>query len=259
MSFSQDVAEDLVLKAARCCCLCRQFKGQKLEIHHIKPEADDGPSTPENGIPLCFDCHADVASYNEKHPRGRKYRRSELRRLRDEWFALVASGKTGGGPPAALEDDDVELVRFYSQCFDRPAFQDPFREEGAMEAFDKAIEDTITAINTGCLRARDGAVLAGAKGKSHLKNAPWRIKMDTIVDLLRAIRSRYSLALATGQLHIGGERQGQQFYCIHDHDLADWMDVTRGEVVRLFNEICDEAAVPNLQFPRRGRRRPPDW
>ncbi len=34
-----------------------------------------------------------------------------------------------------------------------------------MEAFDKAIEDTITAINTGCLRSRDGTILAQAKGK----------------------------------------------------------------------------------------------
>lgn len=42
----------------------------------------------------------------------------------------------------AVQDEDTELIRFYSQCFDRPAFQDPFHEEGSMEAFDKAIEDT---------------------------------------------------------------------------------------------------------------------
>ena len=30
--------------------------------------------------------------------------------------------------------------------------QDAFHQEGSMEAFDRAMEDTLTAINTGCLR-----------------------------------------------------------------------------------------------------------
>ena len=47
-----------------------------------------------------------------------------------------------------------------------------------MEAFDRAIEDTITAINTGCLRSRDGAVLCQSKGKSYLENPEWRQRMD---------------------------------------------------------------------------------
>jgi hypothetical protein len=91
--FDPQTAEDLMVKAARCCCLCRQFKGQKLEVHHIVPEANGGPSTPDNGLPVCFGCHADVESYNNKHPRGRKYRPEELKRLRDEWFKLVTEGK----------------------------------------------------------------------------------------------------------------------------------------------------------------------
>jgi len=42
-------------------------------------------------------------------------------------------------PTNASESNDADLLRFYSQCFDRPAFHDPFMEEGSMEAFDKAI------------------------------------------------------------------------------------------------------------------------
>jgi hypothetical protein len=67
-----------------------------------------------------------------------------------------------------------------------------------MEAFDRAIEDTITALNTGCLRARDGAVLQQSKGKAYLSNSVWREKLDAVVDLLRAIRSRYDLARNDG-------------------------------------------------------------
>lgn len=102
MPFPADVAEQLLVKSARHCCLCRQFKGQKIEIHHIEQEADGGASTFENGLPVCFDCHAEVQSYNDKHPRGRKYRASELKQLRDQWFKLVAEGKTGGQPPVVI-------------------------------------------------------------------------------------------------------------------------------------------------------------
>ena len=66
---------------------------------------------------------------------------------------------------------DVDIIRFYAQCFDRPAFRHPFMPEGYIEAFDRAIEDTITAINTGCLRSRDGGVLGQGKGKAFLRNA----------------------------------------------------------------------------------------
>jgi hypothetical protein len=255
MPFAPDVAEDLLVQAARCCCLCRQFKGQKVEVHHIQPEAQGGPSTPDNGIVLCFDCHAEVESYNDKHPRGRKYRHSELKRLRDEWFKLVAGGKVGGQGAAVPKDDDLDLVRFYSQCLDRPAFQDEIQQECSIEDFDKAIEDTITAINTGCLRARDGQVLAMSRGKSFLANETWRQAMDTIVDMLRALRSAYTHGVGTDKIYLGQEQSnGQRFYIFRDHELARWFDATRAEIMRVFGDLCNEAGIPTLQFPRRGHR-----
>ena len=42
------------------------------------------------------------------------------------------------------------------------------------EAFDRAIEDTITALNTECLRARDGTPLQTVKGKACISNHEWR-------------------------------------------------------------------------------------
>lgn len=155
-------------------------------------------------------------------------------------------------------DEDIELVKFYRQCFDRPAFQDHFMQEMSIEAFDKAIEDTITAINTGNLRARDGTILAQAKGKSYLSSHEWFNKMDTIVDLLRAIRSRYLLAMHTDQIHIGGQHQGRQHRIIHDRELAFWMDGTREQAIGIFSELCKEAGIPPLRFPRT-RSGPPFW
>jgi hypothetical protein len=158
-------------------------------------------------------------------------------------------------PSESSKVEGTDLLRFYSQCFDRPAFQDPFGREGSMEAFDRAITDTITAINTGALRVHDGTILAQAKGKSYLSNSEWREKMDTIVDLLRAIRSRYSLAVQIGQIHLGSEHHGQQFYDIRDDQVAEWMDSSRAEIILLFSDMCKEAGIPPLHFPRLFGRR----
>jgi len=118
-----------------------------------------------------------------------------------------------------------------------------------MEAFDKAIEDTITALNTGCLRSRDGAVLARSKGKAYLRNSEWRSQMDVIGDLLRAIRSRYDDARERGLIH-GRDR----YYCFHDPELAQWMDETRAQVLMIFGQVCKEAGVAAPVFPRPPRR-----
>jgi hypothetical protein len=118
-----------------------------------------------------------------------------------------------------------------------------------MPAFDKAIEHTITAINTGCLRDRDGTTLAQAKGKAYLENPLWRQQMDTVVELLRAIRSRYNLGVKLGLIHIG-----EEFFCINDGRTTEWMDQTREEILRVFGKVAEEAGVMAPQWPGKSRR-----
>ena len=119
-----------------------------------------------------------------------------------------------------------------------------------MEAFDRAIEDTLTAINTGCLRSRDGVVLSQAWGKAFLMNAKWRQHMDVIADLLRAIRARYEDAKKNGIIHTNARDDGTEWYCIHDQNIAAWMDSTRSQVLQIFSETCKEAGVQAPVFPR---------
>ncbi|MFK4435445.1 HNH endonuclease [Paenibacillus sp. RC21] len=153
--------------------------------------------------------------------------------------------------PTAETGEDKRIIRFFSQCFDRPAFQDEFVQEGSIEAFDRAIEDTITAINVGCLKDRNGNILFQCLGKSYLSNTDWREKMDSIVDMLRAIRSRYHLAIQLGQISIGGENKGKQYYVFHNYEVAKWFDETRAQIIYLFSAICKEAGIPKLVFPRK--------
>ena len=86
------------------------------------------------------------------------------------------------------------MIKFYVQCFDRPAFRDDIRQEGHMEDFDKAIEDTIIALNTGVLRTRNGDIIKQAEGKAFVQNPEWREKLYNVVDILTAIRRRLQVA-----------------------------------------------------------------
>lgn len=96
MGFSSDIKIRARIAAASCCCVCHKRKGSKIEIHHIIPEADGGPNTYENAIPLCFDCHCDAGHYNPRHPKGTKYSPKELILARDDWYLKVSENKIEG-------------------------------------------------------------------------------------------------------------------------------------------------------------------
>jgi len=87
--FKDEDVEKLLVACHRCCCVCHRFCGVKMEIDHITQQADEGPSTYENAIPVCLECHAEIHSYNPRHPRGRKFQPGELRAHRDQWLSIL--------------------------------------------------------------------------------------------------------------------------------------------------------------------------
>lgn len=95
----------------RHCCICHRFCGVKLESHHIVHESENGPDAFENCIPVCFDCHADMKSYDFKHPKGTKYTPDELRQHRDRWYEKIAAA---GGIAPLPEHTTVDKEVFAS-------------------------------------------------------------------------------------------------------------------------------------------------
>ena len=87
MGFSAQIADEVLVRCGRHCCLCGKYVGQKIELHHIRQVADGGDDSADNCIPLCFDCHAEVNSYNLRHPKGRKFTERELKGHRDRCYA----------------------------------------------------------------------------------------------------------------------------------------------------------------------------
>lgn len=112
MSFSSNIKQKALIACGRHCCLCHRFCGLKIEVHHVKQENEGGANTFENAIPLCFDCHADMRSYDAKHPKGTKYSEAELKRHRDNWYNKVqrASGLARPEEAAATDKRVYEVL-----------------------------------------------------------------------------------------------------------------------------------------------------
>lgn len=93
MPFDISTKTAMFIRCNRFCCLCLKQCGLNIEAAHIEDEASGGSNAEENGIPLCFDCHQEIGSYNDKHPRGNKIRPDELRARRDRVYRLVTDAR----------------------------------------------------------------------------------------------------------------------------------------------------------------------
>lgn len=105
MAFSKKIKEEVLVASSRHCCICHKFCGTKIEIHHIKQKSDGGEDTFQNAIALCFDCHADMKSYDFKHPRGNKYTENELLAHRDKWYNKVKNNVGVANQSDIIETD----------------------------------------------------------------------------------------------------------------------------------------------------------
>ena len=102
MPFDPAVKTVMFTRCNRLCCLCNKQCGINIEAAHIIDESAGGSNNEDNGIPLCFDCHQEIGSYNDKHPRGNKIRPDELRARRDRVYTLAAEGRIDMLQPANL-------------------------------------------------------------------------------------------------------------------------------------------------------------
>lgn len=200
----------------------------------------------ENGIWLCQSCSKLIDTDITRYPKELLQSWKQLA----EQTAILEVETTSVTPTF---EKDKELILFYLECFDRPAFQDDICQEGRMEDFDKAIEDTLIALNTGVLRTRDGSMLKRAEGKSAIQNSIWRKKLDTIDDMLTAIRRRLKTAKEQETYSTYGTG-AEVTYWFDDRELAEWFNSTREEILKILSSICKEAGLRELHFRKRRYR-----
>jgi len=96
MSIAQDVADRILAKCGRCCCICRRFAPLHLQVHHIEERSSGGLDDEDNLIAVCLTCHSDVHTQTLL---SRRFTREELKLHRANVFRLVKEGKLPAGPP----------------------------------------------------------------------------------------------------------------------------------------------------------------
>lgn len=70
----------LFIWSDRHCCFCDKKCTTNIVIHHIDNNNEN--YIEDNLIPICFDCHSSIESYNPKHPTGAKYKEEEIKSRR---------------------------------------------------------------------------------------------------------------------------------------------------------------------------------
>lgn len=77
----------ILLWSERHCCLCEKPCDTNIVIHHIQQEgSDEELSDIDNAIPLCFECHGKIKSYNLAHRVGTSYRIAEIKSRRNQIY-----------------------------------------------------------------------------------------------------------------------------------------------------------------------------
>ena len=217
--------------------ICAAAKGGPRYDESMTPEER---KSSENGIWLCQSCSKLIDTDTTRYSKA----------VLLEWkkaAELSALSEIEKISPIQSMEEDKAIIKFFVQCFDRPAFQDDIYQEGRMEDFDKAIEDTLIALNTGVLRTRDGSILKQADGKSSVQNSLWREKLYTITDMLTAIRRRLKIAQKEKAYSTYGTGEDVA-YCFYDRELAEWLNSTREEILKILSSICKEAGLRELHF-----------
>lgn len=105
MPFPESLKRKIRERALYHCCLCQKIS-LSLEIHHIIPEANDGPNTEDNAAPLCPGCHDDFGGNPEK--------RTRIREMRDRWYDICEKcviGSTRHPMAGSLETDRYSFAR----------------------------------------------------------------------------------------------------------------------------------------------------
>jgi HNH endonuclease len=197
VAFAQSVIDELLAQTGRMCAVCNRRHG--VQVHHIVPRHLGGSDEPSNAIPLCPNCHDEVHARYAPGRTTRVYTERELRRHLERTIDL-ASRQAHLVTGSEDWNHDVDLVRFYASCLDRPAFRTHFHNELSFADFDQALEDTVLALDTGLWRTRDGTLIERAAGKRMLVNAAWRDKMDGVVGAIVAARHALRQALGLDQM-----------------------------------------------------------
>jgi hypothetical protein len=153
-------------------------------------------------------------------------------------------------PNKPISDHDMNMLKEFYVCFDRPAFRVNFLHESDLDALDEALEDTIAALNTGIKKRRDGIIFGQATdGKAYFENQDLHRTFDEIVTYLTEARILYAEAKESGFFF--PVRSGYAFHSDHQEEavkVAVMVDELRNRALEVANEVYRKLAMPKFPY-----------
>ena len=130
MAFSEALKKEVRKKSDGHCAVCHK---PIVEIHHIKPQAENGEDTFDNAIALCAGCHDLYGDSPSK--------RKQLKEMRDNWYEEVEKRKQ---PKIVEKYKVVKKIKLVSKSKDtNEKCVAIYHEVKKEEDFQKAVEDLL--------------------------------------------------------------------------------------------------------------------
>jgi hypothetical protein len=95
---------------------------------------------------------------------------------------------------------EVEALSLVTRLFERPAFSTTFQHESSLPAFDRALADTIEALNTGIYRNRDGVIIARLPSRFDFPTPAVRETLARTVRALNDLRAAFAVGRKLGTI-----------------------------------------------------------
>ena len=138
---------------------------------------------------------------------------------------------------------DADVLQLMAAVFDRPAFRTPFQQESSLPAFQKAIEDTIGALNTGLWRTREGVEIRRIPSIHHLKNHRIQTVMGKVVRQVDQLRRIFVTRLKEGEIRPCGCGQPDCPTFTLTQRVADELDDARQRILTTFQSVYTSFSV----------------
>lgn len=138
---------------------------------------------------------------------------------------------------------DADVLQLMAAVFDRPAFRTPFQQESSLPAFQKAIEDTIGALNTGLWRTREDVEIRRIPSIHHLKNQRIQTVMGKVVRQVDQLRRIFVTRLKEGEIRPCGCGQPDCPTFMLTQRVVDELDDARQRILTTFQSVYTSFSV----------------
>lgn len=131
---------------------------------------------------------------------------------------------------------DQEALAQMAAVFDRPAFRTPFGEESSLPAFQKAIEDTIAALNTGIWRTRGGEPIRRIPSLHHLRDPGVKANVARATQLVDKLRRTFVSGLRNKSIRPCGCGDPDCPTFMINREVCAQLDDIRSEALAAFRD-----------------------